>query len=202
VHAVPGADGLVGGVTAVGLDTARASAQDRVRIVPLVLLVVLVVLVLLLRALVAPLLLVATVLLCYGSTLGISALAFDHVFGFTGGDTSFPLLVFVFLVAVGIDYNIFLMTRVREESARHGTREGAVLGLAATGGVITSAGAVLAGTFGALCALPVVFLVELGFAVAVGVLLDAIVVRAVLVTALTADLGRRIWWPGRTGETP
>jgi RND superfamily putative drug exporter len=122
---------------------------------------------------------------------------FDHLFKFGGADTSFPLFVFVFLVALGIDYNIFLMTRVREEAGRHGPRRGALTGLSATGGVITSAGAVLAGTFAALATLPVTFLAELGFAVAFGVLLDTIVVRSVLVTALNLDLGRWVWWPGK-----
>jgi RND superfamily putative drug exporter len=119
------------------------------------------------------------------------------VFNFTGADTSFPLFVFVFLVALGIDYNIFLMTRVREETKRHDARRGALIGLAATGGVITSAGAVLAGTFAALGTLPVTALAEIGFAVAFGVLLDTIIVRSVLVTALNLDLGRWVWWPSR-----
>jgi len=122
---------------------------------------------------------------------------FNHIFHFGGADTSFPLFVFVFLVALGIDYNIFLMTRVREEAKQHGARRGALIGLAATGGVITSAGAVLAGTFGVLGTLPVTFLTELGFAVAFGVLLDSIIVRSVLVTALNLDIGRNVWWPSR-----
>jgi putative drug exporter of the RND superfamily len=162
-----------------------------------VLAVVFVILALLLRAVVAPLMLIATVVLSFASALGVSALFFNNVFNFGGADTSFPLFVFVFLVALGIDYNIFLMTRVREEARRHGTRRGALTGLAATGGVITSAGAVLAGTFAVLGTLPVTFLTELGFAVAFGVLLDTIVVRSVLVTALNLDLGRRLWWPSR-----
>ena len=122
---------------------------------------------------------------------------FTHVFGFKGADASLPLFVFVFLVALGIDYNIFLMTRVREEALRFGTRRGALIGLAATGGVITSAGLVLAGTFAVLATLPVVAFAEIGFAVAVGVLLDTIVVRSVLVTALNLDIGRHMWWPSR-----
>jgi RND superfamily putative drug exporter len=122
---------------------------------------------------------------------------FDHVVNFGGADTSFPLFVFVFLVALGIDYNIFLMTRVREEAAKHGPRHGALTGLSATGGVITSAGAVLAGTFAALATLPITFLAELGFAVAFGVLLDTVIVRAVLVTALNLDLGHWVWWPSK-----
>ena len=132
----------------------------------------------------------------------MSALFFNHVFHFGNADNSFPLFVFVFLVALGIDYNIFLMTRVREEAGRHGPRHGALTGLAATGGVITSAGAVLAGTFAALGTLPVTFLAELGFAVAFGVLLDTIVVRSVLVTALNLDLGRWIWWPSKLYRQP
>jgi RND superfamily putative drug exporter len=137
------------------------------------------------------------VVLSFGAALGISALVFKHVFGFAGADSSFPLFAFVFLVALGIDYNIFLMTRVREEALRLGTRRGALIGIAATGGVITSAGFVLAGTFAALGTLPIVFVAELGFAVAVGVLLDTIIVRSVLVTALNLDLGRHMWWPSK-----
>jgi RND superfamily putative drug exporter len=195
LHAVPGADARVGGGTAVNLDIQRASRHDRNVIIPVVLAVIFVILALLLRALVAPLLLIATVVLSFGAALGISALTFRHVFGWTGADTSFPLFVFVFLVALGIDYNIFLMTRVREEAQRQGTRRGAVTGLGATGAVITSAGAVLAGTFAVLGSLPLVQLAEIGFAVAVGVLLDTLVVRSVLVTALNLDLGGRIWAP-------
>lgn len=197
VHAVPGADGKVGGGSAVNLDIQDASRHDRNLVVPLVLLVVLVILGVVLRAIVAPLLLAATVVLSFAAALGVSALAFDHIFGFAGADPSFPLWTFVFLVALGVDYNIFLMTRVHEESRRHGTRRGALIGLAATGGVITSAGLVLAGTFVALGTLPLVFVTELGFAVAFGVLLDTFVVRSVLVTALNLDVGRWIWWPGR-----
>ena len=164
-------------------------------IIPLILAVVFVILGLLLRALVAPVMLIATVALSFAAALGVSALFFNHVFGFGGADTSFPLFAFVFLVALGIDYNIFLMTRVREETVTGGPRHGALTGLSATGAVITSAGAVLAGTFGTLATLPVTFLAEMGFAVAFGVLLDAIVVRSVLVTALNLDLGRWLWWP-------
>jgi RND superfamily putative drug exporter len=195
VHAIPGADAKVGGDSAVNLDIQRASRHDRDLVVPLVLVVVLVILGLVLRALVAPLLLVATVVLSFGAALGVSSLAFNHLFGFAGADPAFPLWAFVFLAALGVDYNIFLMTRVREESRRYGTRRGALIGLAATGGVITSAGVVLAGTFAALGSLPLVFITEIGFAVAFGVLLDTFVVRSVLVTALTLDVGRWIWWP-------
>jgi RND superfamily putative drug exporter len=195
VHAVPGADAMVGGNTAISLDIQRATSHDRKVIIPLILLVVFVILGLLLRALVAPVMLIATVVLSFAAALGVSALFFDHVFNFGGADTAFPLFAFVFLVALGIDYNIFLMTRVREETVKADPRHGALTGLSATGAVITSAGTVLAGTFAALATLPVTFLAELGFAVAFGVLLDAIVVRSVLVTSLNLDLGRWLWWP-------
>jgi len=161
-----------------------------------------VILALLLRALVGPLVLIATVVLSFAAALGVSAFFFDHVFGFGGADTSFPLFVFVFLVALGIDYNIFLMTRVREEAIKRDARHGAIIGLAATGGVITSAGFVLAGTFAVLATIPSTFLTELGFAVAFGILLDTIVVRSVLVTALNLDLGRWMWWPSRLSRKP
>jgi RND superfamily putative drug exporter len=202
VHAVPGAAAIAGGAAAINLDVARASAHDRNLLIPLTLVVVFVILVLLLRALVAPLILMATVVLSFAAALGISSLFFNHVFGFGGADTSFPLFVFVFLVALGIDYNIFLMTRVREEANRRDARRGALTGLAATGGVITSAGCVLAATFAVLATIPLTFLTELGFAVALGVLLDAIVVRSVLVTALNLDIGRWMWWPSRLAHKP
>jgi putative drug exporter of the RND superfamily len=197
VHAVPGANAKVGGMTAMVADINDANRHDNRLIIPLVLLVVLVILGVLLRAVVVPLVLMATVVLSFAAALGVSTLVFRHVFGFAGEDTSFPLYVFVFLVALGIDYNIFLMTRVREEAHRHGTRTGGLIGLAATGGVITSAGIVLAGTFAALGSLPLVAFAEIGFAVAFGVLLDTIVVRSVLVTALTLDIGRWMWWPSK-----
>ena len=201
-HAVPGADAKVGGNTAINLDVKRASAHDRNIIIPLILVVVFVILGLLLRSLVAPLILTATVVLSFAAALGVSAFFFNHVFGFGGADTSFPLFVFVFLVALGIDYNIFLMTRVREEANKHDARRGALIGLAATGGVITAAGFVLAGTFAALATIPATFLTELGFAVAFGILLDTIVVRSVLVTALNLDIGRWMWWPSRLAHKP
>ncbi|HEY1916512.1 MAG TPA: MMPL family transporter [Streptosporangiaceae bacterium] len=197
VHAVPGADAMVGGNTAVTLDIAQAADHDRDTIIPIILVLVFLILGLLLRAVVAPIMLIATVVLSFGAALGVSSLFFNHVFNYGNADNSFPLFVFVFLVALGIDYNIFLMTRVREEVGKHGPRRGALTGLSATGGVITSAGAVLAGTFAALSTLPVTFLAELGFAVAFGVLLDTIVVRSVLVTALNLDLGRWVWWPSK-----
>jgi len=202
VHAVPGADAQVGGTTAINLDVERASAHDRNLIIPLILLVVLVILGLLLRALVAPLILTATVVLSFAASLGVSAFFFNHVFGFGGADTAFPLFVFVFLVALGIDYNIFLMTRVREEAIKRDARHGAIVGMAATGGVITSAGFVLAGTFAVLATIPATFLTELGFAVAFGILLDTIVVRLLLVTALNLDVGRWMWWPSKLAQKP
>jgi RND superfamily putative drug exporter len=195
VHQVPDADAMAGGMTALLQDTAVANKHDRNLIIPIVLVVVFLILAGLLRSLAAPALLLGTVVLSFFATMGISAFFFDNVFGFDGADASFPLFVFVFLVALGIDYNIFLMTRVHEESRQWGTRRGALIGLSATGGVITSAGLVLAGTFAVLGTLPLTFLAELGFAVAVGVLIDTIIVRAVLVTALTLDLGRWMWWP-------
>ncbi|XVU20954.1 MMPL family transporter [Actinoplanes sp. CA-054009] len=200
VHAVPGADAKVGGTSAALLDINNANKHDNRLIIPLVLLVVLIILGVLLRAIVAPLILIATVVLSFAAALGVSVLVFRHILGFPAEDTSFPLFVFVFLVALGIDYNIFLMTRVREEAQQHGTRKGALIGLAATGGVITSAGIVLAGTFAALASLPLVAFVEIGFAVAFGVLLDTLIVRSVLVTALNLDVGRHMWWPSKLGK--
>lgn len=200
VHAVPGADAIVGGESAVIDDSQTASARDNRVIIPLVLAVILLVLGVLLRSIVAPVLLLGTVILSFGAALGISALIFRHALGFPGADSSFPLFVFVFLVALGVDYNIFLMTRVREESLLHGTRKGSLVALAATGGVITSAGLVLAGTFSALATMPMVFMAELGFAVALGVILDTFIVRSVLVTALNLDIGRHIWWPSKLAK--
>ncbi|MET8679904.1 MMPL family transporter [Streptomyces sp. NPDC004647] len=197
VHDIPGADAKVGGGTAALLDADTASKRDNILVMPLVLLVVLIILAMLLRAVVAPLILIGTVVLSYAAALGISALAFRYAFDFAGEDTAFPLFVFVFLVALGIDYNIFLSTRVREESLRKGTRPGTRTALAATGAVITSAGLVLAGTFAALGTLPLTGFAEIGFAVALGVLLDTFVVRSVLVTALFLDIGPRMWWPHR-----
>ncbi|MGI5371286.1 MMPL family transporter [Streptomyces iakyrus] len=197
VHAVPDADAKVGGGTAALLDMDKATTHDNVLIIPLVLVVVLLILCVLLRALVAPLLLIGTVILSFTAALGISALAFRYVFDYAGEATDFPLFVFVFLVALGIDYNIFLTTRIREEAARQGTRPGVVTGLAATGAVITSAGLVLAGTFAALGTLPMVAFAEIGFAVALGVLIDTFIVRSVLVTSLFLDVGPKVWWPHR-----
>jgi RND superfamily putative drug exporter len=197
VHAVPGADAQVGGQTAIQLDVRDTSTRDRGVIIPIVLIVIFLVLALLLRALVVPLVLIVTVVLSFAATLGVGALVFNHLFGFPGADPSIPLFAFIFLVALGIDYNIFLMTRIREETARHGTREGTLRGLSVTGGVITSAGVVLAATFSALAVLPILFLAQIAFLVAFGVLADTLLVRSLLVPALTVDLGRVVWWPSR-----
>ncbi len=195
-------DVLVGGVTAIALDTSTTAQNDLVRIVPLVLAVILLVLMALLRSLVAPLVLIGSVIVSYTATMGVSALVFNHVFGFPGADATVPLFGFVFLVALGVDYNIFLMTRVREESQLMGTRAGVLRGLGKTGGVITSAGVVLAATFAALGVIPLLFLAQLAFIVAFGVLLDTVIVRSLLVPALSYAIGRRMWWPSRAGRGP
>ncbi|MFJ5985649.1 MMPL family transporter [Lentzea sp. NPDC092896] len=196
--AVDGIDGTkVGGPTATLLDTRTTSEHDRALIIPIVLLVIFLILALLLRSLLAPLLLIATVVLSFAATMGVSALVFNHVFDFPGADPVVPLFGFVFLVALGIDYNIFLMTRVREETQQLGTVEGTLRGLSLTGGVITSAGVVLAATFAALAVLPILFLTQIAFIVAFGVLLDTLLVRSLLVPALSVDIGGRIWWPSK-----
>ena len=188
---------LVGGGTAVQYDTDVASRADNRLIIPIVLLIIGLILGLLLRSIAAAALLLLTVVLSFMATLGVCQLVFEHVFGFAGADASFPLFAFIFLVALGIDYNIFLMTRVREEAMKIGTRKGVVKGLTVTGGVITSAGIVLAATFAVLGVLPLVFLAELGFAVAFGVLLDTIIVRSLLVPALVHVIGPKVWWPSK-----
>src|SRR5918992_71142 len=192
-RAAPGT--LVGGATAVEFDVREAAAWDSTVIPPIVLVVVLVILVILLRSVLAPVLLVLTVILSFVAALGVGYFAFDVLFDFPGSDPSLPLFAFVFLVALGVDYNIFLMARAREETLEHGTREGMLRALAVTGGVITSAGIVLAGTFSVLGVLPLVFLTEIGFVVAFGVLLDTFLVRSVLVPALFLDIGQKVWWP-------
>jgi putative drug exporter of the RND superfamily len=197
VHAVLGADALVSGNSAIYDDIEKASTRDNKVIIPVVLLMVMLILMVLLRAVFSPFLLILTVILSFGAALGLGSLTFKYIFDFAGADASFPLFVFVFLVALGIDYNIFLMTRVREETLKHGTRQGSLVALASTGGVITSAGLVLASTFAVLASLPLVFLVEMAFTVALGVLLDTMIVRSVLVTALNLDLGGKIWWPSK-----
>ena len=188
---------LVGGQSAIGYDVDQSSRRDNRVIIPIVLLLIAVILGFLLRSIFAAALLLGTVVLSFAATLGVCALVFDNVFGFAGTDAAFPLFAFIFLVALGIDYNIFLMTRVREESLKIGTRAGIIKGLTVTGGVITSAGTVLAATFGVLGILPLVFLAELGFAVAFGVLLDTIIVRSLLVPALVREIGPKIWWPSK-----
>ncbi|WP_051298106.1 MMPL family transporter [Brevibacterium album] len=192
-----GGGALVGGVTATAIDTNDAAVHDRTLIIPVVLAVILLILMALLRSVLAPVLLIATTVLSFGTAMGVSALVFDHVLGFPGADPAVPLYGFVFLVALGIDYNIFLMTRVREETLAHGTRAGVLRGLVVTGGVITSAGIVLAATFAALAVIPILFLAQLAFIVAFGVLLDTFAVRTLLVPALVHDLGPRVWWPAR-----
>ncbi|EWT07458.1 membrane protein [Intrasporangium chromatireducens Q5-1] len=196
-------DTHVGGTEAAALDTASASRHDRSVILPLILGLVLVALVLLLRSLVAPVVLVATVLLTYVASLGLSWLVFTQWLGFARLDDSAPLLSFVFLVALGVDYNIFLVTRAREEAQGHGTRSGMVRGLAATGGVITSAGVLLAAVFAVLGVLPLVVLAQVGVIICIGVLLDTLVVRTLLVPALAIGLGDAFWWPRRrSGAEP
>ena len=192
---------LVGGTTAVFFDTDVAARHDNRTVIPVVLLLITLILGLLLRSIVSAVLLLGTVVLSYFATLGVCALVFNHIFGFAGGDASFPLFAFIFLVALGIDYNIFLMTRVREESGKIGTRKGVIKGLTVTGSVITSAGIVLAATFGVLGILPLVFLAQLGFAVAFGVLLDTIIVRSILVPALVHEIGPKVWWPSKLSKS-
>jgi len=192
---------LVGGATAIEADLRDAAGRDTRVIVPIAIVVVFLILIVLLRALVAPLLLIATVVLSFLAALGVGAVVFEVIFDFPGSDPSLPLFAFVFLVALGIDYNIFLMARVREETLRHGTRQGMIRGLAVTGGVITSAGIVLAGTFAVLGVLPLVFLTQLGFVIAFGVLLDTFLVRSILVPALVLDAGPKVWWPSKLART-
>ena len=201
VHGIEGADAKVGGSTAVLLDSKRAAERDNKVIVPLVLVLILLILMVLLRAVLAPVLLIATVVLSFFTALGLSRWLFE-LFGFEGADPSLPLLGFVFMVALGVDYNIFLMTRVREEAVQHGTRRAALIALASTGSVITSAGLVLAGTFAVLASLSILFLAEIGVLVAVGLLIDALIVRSILVTALNLDLGPKIWWPSALARQP
>ena len=196
VHAIDPAS-LVGGTSAVYYDTAKAATRDQSVIIPVVLIVIAIILGLLLRSVLASLMLLVTVVLSYLATLGVCALVFHHIFHFAGEDSGFPLFAFIFLVALGIDYNIFLMTRVREEAQKLGTRAGMTKGVTVTGGVITSAGIVLAATFTVLGILPLVFLAEIGFSVAFGVLLDTLLVRSILVPALVHQFGSKIWWPSK-----
>ena len=193
-------DALVGGRAAEAHDVRLASSRDLKVVVPAITLLVFLVLALLLRALVAPLLLMAANLLSFGATLGFSAIMFNHVFHFGGVDPATTLIGFVFLVALGVDYSIFLMTRAREETPKRGTKRGMLAALTVTGGVITSAGIVLAATFGALAVIPLLFLAQVAFIVAFGVLLDALVVRSLLVPAAVVALGDRTWWPSRLAK--
>lgn len=188
---------LIGGQTAIALDTNTASIKDRQIILPLVLTAITIILMLLLRSILAPILLLLTTVLSFAAALGVSSVLFNYVWGFPGADPAVVLYAFVFLVALGIDYNIFLMTRVREEVLKVGTKKGVIKGLVVTGGVITSAGVVLAATFAALSVIPIMFLVQLAFIVAFGVLLDTIVIRSLLVPALIRDLGSVVWWPSK-----
>ncbi|MGB3414304.1 MAG: efflux RND transporter permease subunit [Microbacteriaceae bacterium] len=188
---------LIGGPTAVAIDTKDTSIHDRNLIIPIILIVILLILIVLLRSILAPVLLILTTVISFGTALGVSALVFNGIFNMSGADPVVPLFGFVFLVALGIDYNIFLMTRVREESLKHGTREGILRGLAITGGVITSAGVVLAATFAALAVLPILFLLQISFIVAFGVLLDTFLVRTLVVPALVYDIGDKVWWPSK-----
>jgi putative drug exporter of the RND superfamily len=197
LHAIaPG--GLLGGVPVENLDVEETNARDTKLIVPLVLLVIGLILIAVLRALIAPAYLILTVVASFAATLGLATFAFTEVFGAEGLAFNLELMSFIFLVALGVDYNIFLMTRAREEAAAHGTREGTLAALVGTGGVITGAGLILAGTFATLTLLPLEALVQIGATVAVGVLLDTFLVRALLIPAITYRLGDRAWWPSRT----
>jgi RND superfamily putative drug exporter len=194
-RAASGGHVLVGGPTAQEYDLRQSSAHDNRLIVPTALVVVFLILAALLRAVTAPLVLIATVVVSYFAALGVGAFFFENAFDFPGMGPDLPLFAFIFLVALGVDYNIFLMARVREETLVHGTRLGTIRGLAVTGAVITSAGLVLAGTFATLAALPLVTLTEIGFTVAVGVLIDTFLVRSLLVPALVLEIGDAVWWP-------
>ena len=199
-EADPGA--LVGGPSAIEADVRDAAGWDSTVIPPIILVVVFLILMLLLRAVAAPLVLIGTVILSFLAALGVGYFFFDVVFGFPGSDPSLPLFAFVFLVALGVDYNIFLVARAREEAEKHGSEQGMLRALAVTGGVITSAGIVLAGTFSVLAVLPLTFLTELGFVVAFGVLLDTFLVRSVLVPAIALTLGDKFWWPSTLSPAP
>lgn len=190
----------VGGISAIQLDTINASDRDLMVVIPLILLAITIVLMLLLRSIVAPIILVLTTVISFGATLGIAALLFNNLWNFPGADPAVIIFGFVFLVALGIDYNIFLMTRVREESARRGLRRGVLHALVVTGGVITSAGVVLAATFAALYVIPILFLAQIAFIVAFGVLIDTVIVRSLLVPALTLEIGRLMWWPSKLSK--
>lgn len=191
---------LFGGVSAVQLDTNNAAKHDLQAIIPLILLVITVILMMLLRAIVAPLVLLVTTVLSFGATLGVAALAFNHIWNYPGADPSVIIFGFVFLVALGIDYNIFLMTRIREETIKNGVRRGTIKALVVTGGVISSAGIVLASTFAALYVIPILFLAQIAFIVAFGVLLDTLIVRSLVAPSLTLEIGRWMWWPSKLAK--
>ncbi|MDG4857163.1 MMPL family transporter [Streptomyces sp. T-3] len=196
-------DAYVGGASAQQIDLETTSARDTKIIVPLVLVAILVILIALLRSLVAPLMLIGAVVAVWGASLGIGGLIFDSLLGYEGTDAGLPLLSFVFLVALGVDYGIFLMHRMREESLAGAEPSAAALtALRTTGGVIASAGLVLAATFGVLMSMPLVALSELGFVIAIGVLLDTFLVRTYLVTSASVALGRKVWWPGPLAKEP
>ncbi|GAA3600012.1 MMPL family transporter [Klugiella xanthotipulae] len=197
VHQVSGAEALVGGLDAQTLDVNAAQTHDQDLVIPLILALVFVVLVVLLRALVAPVLLLLTVVASFFASLGASWLLFQSVFDFPAIDTNVILFSFLFLVALGVDYNIFLVTRAREEANAHGTRAGMIRALAATGGVITSAGILLAAVFAVLGVLPLITLTQIGIIVCIGVLLDTLLVRTVIVPALAFIAGDKFWWPRR-----
>jgi RND superfamily putative drug exporter len=188
---------LVGGTTAVALDTNITAQNDLKKIIPIVLAVIFIILIILLRSIIAPIILITSVVISYMAAIGASAFVFNDIFKFPGADASVPLFGFIFLVALGVDYNIFLMTRVREEAQKIGTKQGIIRGLGKTGGVITSAGVVLAATFAALGIIPILFLAQLAFIVAFGVLLDTLIVRTLLVPAFSYDVGKLIWWPSK-----
>jgi RND superfamily putative drug exporter len=202
LHDVAGAEAKVGGPAAIEVDMVNTIERDSWLTIPLVLLVIFLVLFALLRAFTLSLLLIGTVILSFGAAMGISVAAFEYLFNWSGQDAQLPQIAFVFLVALGVDYNIFLMSRVREETMREGTRRGVITGLVSTGGVITSAGIVLAATFCVLVTLPVVGFAEQGFVIALGVLIDTFIVRSLLVPALTYDVGDRVWWPSRLAHGP
>ncbi|WP_016998119.1 MMPL family transporter [Kocuria atrinae] len=192
-------DVLIGGTTAVQLDTISAAERDRALIIPIILVVILIILIVLLRSVLMPVLLVVTTVLSFLSALGVAWAVFE-IFDINQADPTVPLFSFVFLVALGIDYNIFLMSRVREEVVQIGHRKGVLVGLVTTGGVITAAGVVLAATFAALAVLPILFLVQLAIIVSIGVLMDTIIVRSLLVPALALDIGPKSWWPSGAGS--
>ncbi len=194
----PGA--LVGGNPAIAYDESQTAGRDDVILIPLVLAVIFAIIALLLRAIVAPAVLVATTALSFAASFGLSSLLWRHGLGYPGVESVIPIYIFIFLVALGVDYNIFLSARIREESRRLGLRGGTLHALGVTGGVITAAGVVLAGTFAALTQIPEVSITEVGTAVALGVLLDTLIVRTILVPASLLTIGDRVWWPARAGR--